>query len=93
VLLIEVPHVVFEEEMVPFALLVICPVDIMRAAYCVLACMLDQVLKMALVAMKPNISIMSGTDARANSRAIAPRRQPVRPRVRRKLGKQARPQM
>jgi hypothetical protein len=75
----------FEEEMAPFVLVNICPVDIILAAYWVLLCMLDQVLKTALVAMKPNISIRSGTDARANSRAIAPRRQPARPRIRRKF--------
>jgi hypothetical protein len=59
----------------PELLLEICPVDIMRAAYCVLLCMVDQVLNTAAVAIKPKIINMSGTEAMANSTATEPRSQ------------------
>jgi len=73
---------VFVDEIAPLEFRLAVPVDIMRAAYWTFVCMLDQVLNTALVAMKPKISNINGTDASTNSTATAPLRQLPRPRRR-----------
>ena len=71
--------VVFALVIAPLERFLICPVDIIRAAYWALLCMLDKVLKTALAAIKPNAISRSGVDATANSTATDPVRQSARP--------------
>ena len=83
-------HVVEDEAFVlliaPLLFRVICPVDIMRAAYCALLCMLVIILKTPMVATKPNTMAMSGVEAKANSSATEPRRAARMALRRRRIG-------